>query len=51
MNMAYVGKQMDLPPIVYNNIVTRNRFPEIYLPDERDIAAIEWGMELADSGW
>jgi hypothetical protein len=51
MNMAYAGKKMGLSPSVYNNIVTRNQFPEIWKPDERDIAAIEWGIELADSGW
>jgi hypothetical protein len=51
INMAYVGKKMNLPPAAYKNFATEKQFPKIWADDERDVAAIEWGMELADSGW
>jgi hypothetical protein len=50
MNMAYVGMKMELPKAVFNNPKTRGQFPEIWKRDERDIKAIEKGIELAESG-
>jgi hypothetical protein len=50
MNMAYVGMKMELPKAVFNNPLTRQQIPRVWERDERDIKAIEKGIEVAESG-
>ena len=41
MNMAYVGVKMNLPPVVFKNILTE---------DKDDAFWIQYGMNLAEQG-